>query len=190
MSFGDMITTVISKTKRPDKTSDIRSAINAAVSFFATANFPNDRVDLEHAISSSEYTQSFDISARPFVRFKVIDYIRPAGYSKYLDWRDPKKVFQNGQECLDVWHRSGNNIVFKISRLQSSLKIGYFQYHVVMTEDANTDWILDEMNTAVEDFARSRILEDIGETTESARYFARALLFWEAFKGSSVAVQG
>ena len=190
MNFGEMLATISSKTKRPDKLSDIRTAVNAAVAFFATANFPHDRVDFDFAISSSDYVQSFDITASPFVRFKTIDYIKPAGYFKNLDWRDPKKVFQNGQECLDVWHRSGNNIVFKLSRLQSSLKIGYFQYHAVMTTDAATDWILDEMTTAVEDFARSRILEDIGETTESARYFARALLFWEAFKGSSVEVRG
>jgi len=190
MNFGEMIAIVASKTKRPDKLSDIKTAINAAIAFFSTANFPHDRVDLDLTISSSEYTQSFDITVSPFTRFKKIDYIRPAGYHKYLDWRDPKKVFQEGRECLDVWHRSGNNIVFKISRLQSTLKVGYFQYHAVITADATTDWILDEMATAVEDFARSRILEDIGETTESARYFARALLFWEIFKGQTVEVSG
>jgi len=190
MQFGEMIITIISKVKRPDKIADIKTAINAAIAFFATANFPQDRIDLTHIISSVDYVQSINIVLSPFTRFKIIDYIKPTGYFKNLAWRDPKKVFQNGYECLDVWHRSGNNIVFKLSRLQPSLKIGYFQYHTVMTADTATDWILDEMTTAVEDFARSRILEDIGETTEAARYFARALLFWEAFKGSSVEVRG
>lgn len=185
-----MVAMVVSKVKRPDKLSDAKSAVNAAIAFFATANFARDRVTLELSIDATEFGGDFDITDSPFVRFKKIDYIRPTGYRKYLDWRDPKKVFNEGRECLDVWHQSGTEIVYRLSKLQSALRIGYFQYHAQLVEDEDEDWILDQMTQAVEDYARGRVLEDIGEMSEGDKYLKRAILFWETNKAELVEVSG
>ena len=187
MNFGEMQDLIIRRTKRPDKADTVRDGINAAIAFFASANFDADRVEIEEfAISSTLFAQSFDITASPFARFKVIDYIRPTGYSKYLAWRDPKKIFNNGSEMLDVYYRSGNNIIFKLCRLQSTLKIGYFQYHVRLEDDdANAeDWILDELTEAVSLYTRSRVMRDIGEDAEANNNYKEALLLWEVYKQS------
>lgn len=192
MDFGEMQDLVIRRTKRPDKADTVRDGINAAIAFFASGNFEADRVELDaFSIDSSLFAQSFDISASPFVRFKVIDYIRPAGYNRKLDYRDPKHVFNNGKEMLDVYYRSGVNIIFKLCRLQSTLKLGYFQYHLRLDDDDadSTDWIMTEMTEAVALYARSRVMRDVGEDTEANNNYKEALILWEVYKQSINAMQ-
>lgn len=191
MTFGEMQELIIRRTKRPDKVDSVRDGINAAIAFFAAANFDADRVELTHTIDSTLFAQSFDITTSPFVRFKVIDYIRPSGYSSYLKWRDPKKIFNNGSEMLDTYYRSGNNIVLKLCRLQSTLEVGYFQYHARL-EDTDTDeedWIMDELTEAVSLYTRSRVMRDIGEDAEANNNYKEALLLWEVYKQSVANVQ-
>lgn len=191
MNFGEMQDLVIRRTKRPDKVAVVRDGINAAIAFFASANFDADRVELTHTVDSALFAQSFDISDSPFVRFKVIDYIRPTGYRTYLRFRDPKHVFNNGCEMLDVYYRSGNNIVIKLCRLQSTLEIGYFQYHVRLADDdgEEEDWILEELTEAVSLYTRSRVMRDIGEDTEANNNYKEALLLWEVYKQSIANLQ-
>lgn len=192
MNFGEMQDLVIRRTKRPDKADIVRDGINAAIAFFSSANFDADRVELTNfSIDSTLFAQSFPINTSPFERFKVIDYIRPTGYSRNLAWRDPKHVFNNGYETLDVYYRSGTNITFKLCKLQSELKIGYFQYHERLEDDDDDaeDWILDELTEGVSLYTRSRVMRDIGEDTESNNNYKEALILWESYKQSIAAVQ-
>ncbi len=186
VQFSEVVQSVVDRTKRADKRAEIKAAVNQAVAYFATANFPNDLLEIAaFAIDETESVQSFDISdVANFTRFKRICYIRPSGFNKVLAERTPDKMFHDGRECLDVWYRSGNNIIFKLSRLQSTLKIGYFSYHEKMVEDADEDWILDELTTAVEDFATARIMRSIGEDAEAIRLRQEAMISYEAYKGS------
>jgi len=189
MDFGEICTMVVDRTKRPDKLTEIRSGVNAAIAFFASANFPHDRVELTFPINSTQFVQSFDITASPFLRYKVMDYIRPTGYRKYLNWRDPKKIFQNGCENLDVYYRSGNNIVFKLSMLQSTLELGYFQFHDLYDDDTDTDWMFDQLTEAIVLHARGKVMRDIGEDGEANNNIKEAMFLWEAFKGQAAEVQ-
>lgn len=188
MEFGEVQALVIDTTHRPDKLSEIKVGINAAIAFFASANFPQDLVEVtDLSIDSAEFAQSFAITdGANFTRFKKICYVRPSGYSKNLDFRTPDKIFQNGRECLDVWYRSGNNIIFKLSRLQSTLKVGYYQYHEALVDDDDTDWILDQYHMFAHDWAASRILKAIGEEAEAVRLRNEAMLLWESAKGELV----
>ena len=190
MEFGEVVEMVVERTKRADKISEIRGGINAAISLFASANFSHDRTEIENfVISSSLYAQSFDITDTPFANFKVIDYIRPTGYRKNLNPRDPKKIFQGGCEVLDTYYRSGDNIIFKLSRLQSELKIGYFHYHPILVADDDEDWMLDELTEAIVLHARGKIMRSVGEDTEANNNTKEALFLWEAFKSASSEVQ-
>lgn len=191
MAFGDAIADVISRCKRPDKLADIKGAINAAIAFFSSYNFDADLVELPNfAIDGQLYAQSFPINTSPFVNFKVISYIRPSGYRRNLAWRDPKHIFANGCESLDVWYRSGHNIIFKLSSLQSELKLGYISYHPILVDGTDTDWMLDEMNEAVIQYALSPIMKSIGEDAESNNNLKTALFLVEAYKNATNPVQG
>lgn len=191
MDFGEAVQLIVDRVKRPDKTEDIKAAINRAIGLFAVKNWAHDIVELTHTIVATDYAQSFDITAVPFERFRKIKYIRPTGFRKYLSWRDPSRIFQpNGAECLDVWYRSGNNIVFKLSKLQPTLEIAYYQYHLAMIADDDTDWMLDQVWPALHDYVTGNIHGEIGNDQERARYESKGMLLLDAFHadiGDSVA---
>jgi len=182
MDFSEAVQLINNITKRPDKTAEVKAAINRAIGLFAVKGWAHDRVELTHNIVSTDYAQSFAINAAPFARFRKIKYIRPTGYRIYLAYRDPSRIFQpNGHECLDSWYRSGVNIVFKLSKLQSSLEIAYYQYHLAMLADADTDWMLDEVWPALHDWTVADIMGQIGNDQERARYQAKATVLLDAF---------
>lgn len=181
MDFSEAVQLIVDRCKRPDKTEDIKAAINRAIGLFAVKNWAHDLVELTHTITSTEYAQSFDITAAPFARFRKIKYIRPTGYRKYLSWRDPAHIFNDGKECVNTWYRAGNNIVFKLSRLQDTLEIGYYQYHATLIDDADTDWMLDQIWPALHDYVLGNIHGEIGNDQERARMENKGMLLLDAF---------
>lgn len=182
MDFSEAVQLIVDITKRQDKIPDIKAAINRSIGLFAVKGWSHDLVELTHNINATEYAQSFAINAAPFARFRKIKYIRPTGYRIYLTFRDPSRIFQpNGHECLDSWYRSGINIVFKLSKLQPTLEIGYYQYHATLVGDTDTDWMLDEIWPALHDAVAADIFGQIGNDQERARYQSKSTVLLDAF---------
>jgi hypothetical protein len=174
MNFGEATDAIVSLIKRRDKEAAVKGHINRAISFYvAFGTFAHDMVELPtFAIDGTLYAQSFAINASPFTRFRKLKYIRPASYLDYLHWKDPATIFTGTCEQVDCWYRSGVNIVFKLSMLQPTVALGYYQYHAALVNPADTDWMLDEMWSAVHDMAASYAFGDIGNVDESKRYYA------------------
>lgn len=174
MNLGEMKDWLVRTTKRPDKRDDqIQDAINAAVEYATTqGDFAADLVEGSSVLDSAVYAQNLVISTE-FARFRKLKYLRPVNYKRYLKWRDPAKVFSDaGCEAVDVWYRAGDNIIFKLSVLQSSVLWGYYAYPVFMTNDTDTHWMLDQMRTCIHDLACWRVFEQIGNESEAARFAA------------------
>jgi hypothetical protein len=171
MDFSQAAAAVVRILRRPDRLEDVKANINKAIGFMAASGtFAADLVELQHTIDPTLYAQSFDITAAPFERFRKIKYIRPTGFRKYLTWRDSSMVFDdNGCESLNVWYRAGNNIVFKLSALQPTLEIAYYQYHQQLVDDTDEDWMIDQMWPALQDVTLSYSFDDIGAVDEAAR---------------------
>lgn len=173
MNFGEAVDNIATRLKRPDKILDVQDAINRAISVFTTATFFADLLELQVALVSTTYTQSLDITANPFTRFRKIKYIRPTGYRRYITWMDPSRIWMNNCENVNVWYRAGNNIQFKLSALQSTAEIGYYKYPVVMDDDADTNWMLDQMFPAVQSYALCELFREIGNDADGDRYERR-----------------
>lgn len=184
MNLGDMKDWVVRTVKRPEKRDDqIQDAINAAIEYAITrGDFVNDLAEVDVAISSSVYSQSIVISTS-FTRFRKIKYLRPSTYKRYLNWRDPSRIFnQDGCEATDVWYRAGDNLVFNLSVLQSVMKVGYYQYPAFLTQDSDTQWTMDQMPSCIHDLACWRTFEQIGNESESSRFFNIASKYLAAHK--------
>ena len=183
MNFGEAVDNIVSRVKRPDKRDEIGDAINRAIGLFATATFYQDLVEFTATLTpADQYVHQLAINASPFVRFRKIKYLRPTGYRNYLAFRDPSRVWQGGHEAQDVWYRSGNYLYFKLTRLSSTIEIGYYQYHAVLNLDGETDWMLDEMWPAVQAYAMAEIFDDIGNADEAAKYSRKWPILLNAYK--------
>lgn len=182
MDFGEAVDKVITRVKRPDKIDSAQDKINEAISLFVVRNWAADLVELTHALSApTSYIHAIDITASPFERFRKIKYIRPTGYTKYLTWRDPAKIFQENCEEINVWYRGGNYVRSKISSLVSTFEIGYYQYHEILTENDDTDWMLDQIWPAINAYVLGELFGEIGEDTDARAYTARWPVLLNAF---------
>lgn len=184
MIFGDAVNLINSITKRPDKSDDVKAAINRTIGNFATlGTFAHDLSEpAAIAISGSLYVQSLDLTIAPFTRYRKMKYLRPSGYTKYLKQRDSSRIFVGGEEMRDVWYQSGTNIIFKLCNLQSSMLVGYYQYHAALVADADTDWMLDLMWPAVHACVLADIFDEIGDDASAQRYAKRWPVLFEAYR--------
>lgn len=176
MNFGQICEKIGNRTLRPDKLDEIQDAVNDAIEW-ATIGGPwaDDLVEGSVAIDSTVYSQSIVVSTT-FTRYRRMKYLKPYGYNKNITMRDPDKIFdENQRESLDVWYRAGDNIVFKLSALTSSMLFGYYQYPERMTEDSDTHWMFDKLYTAIFNEAAADIWESIGNSEEATRYRGKAL---------------
>lgn len=180
MNFGDMKTLVQTTVKRPDKAAAIGNAINRAIELYTkAANWSDDLVELDVAIDSTVYAQSFSIAAK-LASFRKILYIRPtyldSSYKKkYLRFLTPDRIFQpDGTETLNTWYRSGDNIVFKLAALADTLKVGYYRYYPTLINIGDTHWMLDKATYMIHDKACAAIFTDIGNDEEGRKYEAYA----------------
>lgn len=170
MDFGTIASKVAQRISRPDLDDDIREAINDAIEFITVnGDFANDLVESSVAIDSTVYSQSLVISTT-FTRFRKIKYLRPEGYNRYIKWQDASRIFDdNLQECKDVWYRAGDNIVFKLSNLASTMLYGYYQYPTRMSADTDTHWMLDQMYAVVFNYSMADMWDQVGNAEEGSR---------------------
>jgi hypothetical protein len=171
MNFGTMATNIATRVIRPDKEDEIKEAINDAIEFCTVnGDFASDLVESTVAVNSTVYSQSIVVSTT-FTRFRKIKYLKPLGYTKYLDWKDPSRMFDTaGNQCRDVWYRAGDNIVINTSALIETMLYGYYQFPERMDADEDTHWMMDYMYSAIFNLACSDIWDSIGNAEEGTRY--------------------
>lgn len=182
MNFQEAVTETIRITKRPDKEQDTMDAINEAIAFAALRNFAADLTEITLPIDQTLYQQRLDLTNTVYWnRFRKIEYIRPSGYKVFLKQRAPMATWKNGVQLYDVYYRSGNGIIINLSSLQSTLEIGYYQYHLRLTKPTDQDWMLDEIWPGVKAYALARVFGAIGDDSERARYDALAVRLIDGF---------
>lgn len=173
MNFNDLVTEIRGITARPDKTTEIVHALNSVLSLCSIkANFAKDLVETSIPISPTLYgdTIQFDDPALPYVsRFRKFKYVKPAGEKRYLMPIGADKLFTPENVVqLDRYYIAGNNFTYTLSKLNTSLEVGYFQYPPVFAETNTTSyWMFDLMPAALVDLACARIFRSIGDDASS-----------------------
>lgn len=181
MNFGAAAQALVDRIKRQDKLQDAKDAINNAIAVLCTRPFARDSTSATLTLASTQYNQSFDVTVSPFARFRKVKWLRPTGYTKYVKYRDPARIYVNGVQCTDVWFMEGVNLNFYLSKLQTTCPVGYYQYHVTLSAATDTDWMIDLMWPAVRAYALCELNAEIGNMDESVRYEKEYLRHWDIF---------
>lgn len=180
MNFGEAADNIVTTTKRADKLEDIQAAINEAVMVLSTRSFMFDAASATVTfVTPTSYTQSFTITESPFTRYKKMKWMKPLDWKKYILWRDPAKVFHDNCESLDVWYQEGNDINFKLSKLSTAVRVGYYQYHAVLVDNSDEDWMLDRIWPTVRAYVLAEIFRQIGDDAESQSYARKWPTLWD-----------
>lgn len=175
MTLGELRAWVLRTVGRPELSTKATDQINLAIEFASTqGDYSWDLVEGAVPLNASLYAQNIVISTS-FTRFRKIKYLRPAGYKRYLTWTDPSRIFERGIEKVDTWYRAGDNLIFKLSALQSSMLYGYYQYPERLSASGGTNNYLLQMPSALHDLACSYLFDSIGNAEESARLEKKAI---------------
>lgn len=181
MNFTNCVAEVIGIVGRPDKVEDVRREVNAAINFFSIeANFARDLIETSATLDGTLYAQSLALNTLP--RWRKFLYLRPVNRKKYLTRRNANAIFANGDEELDTYYIAGDNVIFKLCQLSTSLLIGYFTYPPILTDAAPDYWLLDISPFMVIYKAASNILAAIGNNEDSVMYDKRANVLYESAK--------
>lgn len=175
MNFGEMQQEVALLTKRPDKISEIKIAINDAIRYYSlAATFAADLVESSLNIVATDFAQNITISTS-FLRFRKLKYLKRPGKVRPLEWIDPNAVVTpSGCEQLDKWYRSGDKIYFKLSVLSATIDYGYYTYPALLLANTDTHWMLDILPHVIRPYATAVIWDSIGEKEEASKNRATA----------------
>lgn len=169
MNFTEVVQEVVSITKRADKIADIRRNVNSAISEACLGtNFARDHDELLLPISSSEYAGSIQLALLP--RFRKIHYIIPTGYACPIKSIEAPAVFEAGVEQVDRYYISGDQINYKLSKLSSGFKVGYFRYPPTLTDDNPAFWLLEIAPYMIIDSAAAKTFRNIGDETSATQH--------------------
>lgn len=184
MNFTDIVSSILSTTKRPDKINDIRREVNAAILFFSTdAEYAQDMQEIQYPLPIAGSEAAINV-ASVLPRFRSIGYIKISGtkiYATKLETLTPST-------CTDLrnkYYLAGTSLNVNLSQRATLLDIGYYAYPPYLTDAAPTYWMLEGNWYAIEQKALSTILNDIGDAQGAQGAERKAVAAYSLFKNSA-----
>lgn len=187
MNFSEIVTEVMSIVKRPDKLSEVRSAINSTVQYCSTkCDFARDLTEESKTIDPTLYAQSLALSN--FLRFRKFRYIKPSNRNSYVNPLAPDKIFvrkttvlgrTSDVEQLDKYYIAGDSLVFKLCNTAPSLITGYYQYPPVLA-NVDTFWTLEAMPFVIIEGSIAKAFRLLGDDASADRYQGQFLQSYAA----------
>lgn len=176
MNFDAVVQEVLGIIKRPDKITDVKREVNAAINFCCNeSEFARDLVEVSYPIDNTLYTQNIALSEFP--RFRKFFYIKPPTVRYYLEPITPNRIFENCKEAVNSYYVAGDDVVIKTSSLHATLLIGYYRYPSVLS-GANTFWLLDASPYMIIDRAAAKVFANMGDDASAKKHEAFFNLAW------------
>lgn len=179
MNFLQAVAEVVETTKRPDKINIIRREINAAISFYCLDNndFPRDFIEQSIPLVATAYTQGFSLTL--LTRYRKVKYIKRGGTREFLTRLTDTEMYKGMDKC-NKFYEVGSSINVSLSKLSSTLDIGYYTYPPILEED-DSFWLLDIVPFMIIDRACAAIFKDIGDEKSYSVHKAQADVAYVGF---------
>lgn len=182
MNFTDIVSSVILRTKRPDKVADIRNSVNAALlQYSSDEDYAGDLQEIQYSLPIPGTQTAVPLTSLP--RLRKIAYIKITGtkiYVKKLETLMPEPC----QDLRNKWYAAGSNINVNLSQSALMLDIGYYAYPPYLTDASPTHWMLDGNWSAIQQKALADTYNDIGDAQEAASAERKAQQYYSIFKNS------
>lgn len=182
--FSTIVGDVIAETGRPDKTSLIKSRVNAAI--MRLSQFYQFKFDLqyvEYAIPTAD--QSNLIHLIPYAslpRYRKADAVH--GGSDYLPLEpvDSKNATCRGQARKGTYYESALGIHASLYYPSAIIKVSYWQNPAPLVSATDTCWHLQHAYNLILDLSVAYVMRSVGDTAEFDRLIPLAQLQMEEFK--------
>lgn len=182
-TIATIITTVEGITGRTDKTTLITSAVKASILAAHSGSyldrggvsgpqyFSQDRIEAEvtPGAAAKKITQSLPTRFRKYCYILPIDSDSIALHRGFTR-KDPADVFSFEQiSILEIYYIVGQNVKIVSNSVINKLKWCYYEYPDV-TNTANTTWLADQYEQAIEDRSCAYVYRKLGEARLAKEY--------------------
>ena len=164
-----MVSLIVSRTNRIDKTDVIRSSVRKAIRMVHTAGyFPRDIV--EESVDLGGTYSDFKVALPPRVRkFTIVAPMSATGNPLQLTTRDNTYDYVSASDLIDsyferksdIYYVAGEAIVVKGTVGASSLYVSYYCYPEVQDNNLET-WLMKDNDSVFIDAALSDFYPTIG----------------------------
>lgn len=164
MTLTELTQSLIETTKRPDKLSAMKIAINKAVQQIAIMHFfVHDLHEVTWSVDPAD-ALAFSLTSADYGEgLRKIEYIQVVGSQRFLKQIAPKDVFCNSRKQTDVFYRTGSSIYVQLETAATQLLLGLYRYPTQLVNDADHNWVTDLYPYAVLDGAAAMIFKSIGD---------------------------
>lgn len=165
MSLGEVIDGVIEATGRPDKENYIRGSVSAIIRMVASLkDDPLTLVDEPQTVSISTLVHTVDLTSLA-KSFRRIAYIRSTASARFLTNIHPLRAMQDGMPVVNCFYQRGTDLIINLAQGNESttLVFGYYAHPETLTNDAATNWVLDDYQDVVMDFMIAKVLRLAGD---------------------------
>jgi len=166
MSLGDVVTTVIDVTGRPDKETYIRASVTSLIRMLA--GLKDHDISLVDAPQTVSNTLTLHTIVTP-LDLREVAYIRPVPFQAFLTKINPRKTMLNGQQVVNCYYRRGTDIIvnLQLGHETDTLVFGYFAHPPALTLDTDTNWILDSYQDVLIDLLAAKVFRVTGDITSA-----------------------
>jgi len=162
MALGDVVTTVLEVTGRPDKETYVRSTVNSLVRMLAgIKDHPLSLVDAPQTVSISSLVHTIVAPAD----LREVAYIRPTPHNRFLDKINPRKTMINGLPVANCYYRRGTDIIVNLQQgyETDTLVFGYYAHPSALSLDTDTNWVLDDYDDVLIDLLCAKVFRVTGD---------------------------
>jgi len=162
MALGDVVSTTIEVTGRPDKENYIRASVTSLVRMLAgLKDNPLSLVDAPQTVSNTILTHTIVAPAD----LREVAYIRPVPFNAFLTAINPRKAMHNGMPVVNCYYRQGNSIIVNLEQghQTDTLVFGYYAHPPVLIADTDTNWVLDNYQDVLIDLLCAKVFRVTGD---------------------------
>jgi hypothetical protein len=162
-TFGQAIASVGELTRRgTDRAALIKEKINAAVRFISSAGrFPQDLWEEVYSgagLTVGAYVQHLTLP----VRTRQVAYIQDPARPDRIDLREYAYILDRPSK-VDVAYQAGNALHLRLKEVPSTINLGVYRLPALLIDNADTNWIVQDMYDLVVDYATTWVLVVLGE---------------------------
>jgi len=166
MALGDVISSVLDVTGRPDKETYARSSVTSLVRMLAgLRDHPLALVDAPQTVSKSLLLHTIVAPAD----LREVAYIRPTPFNAFLTRIDPRKAMHNGLPVVNCYYRRGTDIIVNLQQghQTDTLVFGYYAHPTTLVADTDTNWVLDDYQDVLIDLLCAKVFRVTGDLSSA-----------------------
>lgn len=179
MDYKQAISEVLAIVKRPDKVSEIKWAVNAAIADLVRSDkFSFDLYEVEIAVVGDSMFQAIDYTQFATRPRHIESLHTDTDQKPYIEIK-PRNIAVGG-ERKGIYYKRNNGLQIKMRTSANTIKIAYYVIPPTLSADTDTHWTLEQAPAEIVGRACFHVFSTIGQDKDAAQWERKSMLAFDA----------